>query len=157
MDKIGQFLQSFQKDPNQVSGAEVATQLGNVTSQLPPQDYQKVAEQVLTQLSPQQRQELGRQLLDQARQQQVPFPDVNRDGIDDRLQDPGVLAGYTAQLQQAQPGFFGQALGSGAHPLMKLALGGIAALGLGRMMSGGKHHGGGFNPFGSGHHGGGHH
>jgi len=161
MDKIGQFLQNFQNNPNQVSGAEVASQFANVTRQLPPQEYQQVAEQALSQLNPQQRQELGRQLLAQAQQQGVPFPDVNRDGIDDRLQDPAMLAGYTAQLQQSQPGFFNQALGSaaGSNPMLKMAIGGIAALGLGRLMGGGGHHGGGGlfgNLFGGGHHGGHH-
>ena len=167
MDKIGQFLQNFQQNPNQVSGSEVAGQFGNVTRQLAPAEYQQVAQQVLSQLSPQQRQELGKQLLEQAQQQGVSFPDVNRDGVDDRLQDPALLAGYTAQLQQAQPNFFNQLLGSaGSSPLMKLALGGIAALGLGRMVSGSGHHGGGGGHhgggglgslFGGGHHGGGHH
>src|SRR5918912_1134010 len=53
----------------------------------------------------------GQQLIQQARQQGQSFPDVNGDGIDDRLQDPNFLAQKTTQVHQQQPGLLGQLLG----------------------------------------------
>jgi len=47
----------------------------------------------------------------QARQQGVAVPDLNRDGIDDRLQDPAYLARVTSQVHQQQPGLLGGLLG----------------------------------------------
>jgi hypothetical protein len=86
----------------------------------------------------------------QARQQGVDVPDLNRDGVDDRLQDPASLAQVTGQLHQQQPGLIGQLLGSGgvpgaggsgvgqvlASPLAKAALAGIAAVAVKRTLSG---------------------
>lgn len=173
MDKMQSYIDRFRQDPKSISDEELAAQYGAVTRQLPQQDYQQVAQQALAQLNPQERLQLGRELMAQAQQQGVPFPDVNRDGIDDRLQDPATLASYTAQMQQSQPNFFSQILGGGGGgSMMKMALGGIAALGLGRMLGGGGHHneqhgmfggglfgghGGGLFGGGGGHHGGGHH
>ena len=57
--------------------------------------------------------QLGQQLIQQARQQGQSFPDVNGDGIDDRLQDPNFLAQKTTQVHQQQPGLLGQLLGGG--------------------------------------------
>jgi len=120
--------------------------------------------------------QLGQQLIQQARQQGQSFPDVNGDGIDDRLQDPNFLAQKTTQVHQQQPGLLGQLLGgggaSGGHAsgaggaapagggtsggmggmlgslLAKGIMGGIAGAGLMRMLGGGGlHYGGGlFGP-----------
>ncbi len=114
-------------------------------------------------MTPQQRLQFGQQLIQSAQQQGHSFPDVNKDGIDDRLQDPDYLARTTARLDQQQPGLLGQLLGglsggghaagshaSGGHgssgggmlsnPLAKGVLGGIAAYGVSRMLGGGHHH-----------------
>ena len=68
--------------------------------------------------------QLGQQLIQQARQQGQSFPDVNGDGIDDRLQDPNFLAQKTTQVHQQQPGLLGQLLGGGGasggtHPVQE--------------------------------------
>lgn len=58
-------------------------------------------------------------LIQSARQGGQSFPDVNGDGIDDRLQDPNFLAQKATQVQQQQPGLLGQllgGLGGGALP-----------------------------------------
>ena len=112
-----------------------------VAPQLPPQDYQEVARQAFERRSPQERLEFGRYLQGQARREGYAqqFPDFNRDGIDDRLQDPAYLAQVTGRMQQ-QPGMLDRLLGGTGqaggnplgHPLAKVALGGIAAYGLAR-------------------------
>lgn len=51
-------------------------------------------------MTPEQRMQLGQQLVQSARQQGQSFPDINGDGIDDRLQDPATLAQVTNQVQQ---------------------------------------------------------
>lgn len=89
---------------------------------------------------------------------------MNGDGIDDRLQDSRYLTEVTQQGEQQQPGWLGQILGnlagSGATPqassaanafpggaLGKIALGGIAAAAISRLLGGGglmSGHGGGY-------------
>lgn len=158
MDKIQQFLKNFEQNPAAIPAQEVANQYGAVTRQMPQPEYQQMAQEAFSQLTPQQRLELGRELIAGAQQQGVPFPDANRDGIDDRLQDPALLAGYTAQMQQAKPDMLSQLLGNTSNPMVKLALGGVAALGLAKLAGGGRGgHGGGLFGGGGGHHGGGHH
>ena len=182
------FVRRYADDPQSISGEEAVRRHQQVAAELPPEDYRQAAETALGRLSPQERVALGRYLLTQAPAAGgTGFPDVNGDGIDDRLQDPQYLAGVTAQAQQ-QPGLLDRLLGgmgltppaSGAagYPtasappggplggalggtLGKVALGGIAAAGLARMLGGGRSRGGG-GLFGGGfgrggQHGGGHH
>ena len=108
-------------------------------------------------MSPEERVQFGRYLGQEAQRQGHDFVDLNQDGIDDRLQDPDFLAQTTSRAHQEQPGLLGQLFGGsgggGGHagggtgggmlssPLAKGVLGGIAAYGLSRMLSG-KHHGG---------------
>ncbi len=174
------FVDRFQRQgPQGISEQEAVARYQQVAPQLPPDVYQQSAQDAFAQMTPQQRMQLGQQLIQQAQQQGVSFPDVNQDGIDDRLQDPDYLARTTAQVQQQQPGLLGQLLGGGgatagggagqipggtggapggmlSSPLAKGALGGIAAFGLARILSGGGGHGGG-GLFGGGHSGSGHH
>jgi hypothetical protein len=135
-----------------VSDQEAAQRYQQVAPRLSPQEYEESAQEAFARLSPQQRQQLGRYLQQQARQQGVEVPDLNRDGIDDRLQDPAYLAHAAGQMQQQQPGLLGQLLGGGAgggggsagggvgevlaSPLAKAALAGIAAVAVKRMMGG---------------------
>lgn len=184
-DADAAFVQRYAENPQSISDEEAVRRHQQVAAQLPPEDYRQAAETALARLSPQERVALGRYLLTEAPAQGgTGFPDVNGDGIDDRLQDPRYLAGVTAQAQQ-QPGLLDRLLGGlglapGAAPgqpgytppgsgtrgplggtLGKVALGGIAAAGLARVLSGGRGHagggffGGGFS--GGGRHGGGHH
>ena len=159
------FVDRYQQGPRAVSGEEAAARYEQVAPNLPPDVYQQSAQDVFSQMTPEQRAQLGQQLIQSARQQGHSFPDVNQDGIDDRLQDPEYLARTTTQLHQQRPGLLEQALGAvggGGHagaaghsgggvlssPLAKGVLGGIAAYGVSRMLGGGHGHG----LFGGGHH-----
>lgn len=160
------FVDRYQQGPRAVSGEETAARYEQVAPNLPPDVYQQSAQDVFSQMTPEQRVQLGQKLIQSARQQGHDFPDVNQDGIDDRLQDPEYLARTTTQLNQQQPGLLEQALGAvggGEHasaaghsgggmlnsPLAKGVLGGIAAYGVSRMLSSGhRSHG----LFGGGHH-----
>ncbi len=161
------FLNRFQQQgPAGLSPQEAQAQYQQVAPQLPPQVFQQSAQDVFAHMTPEQRMQLGQQLVQSARQQGMNFPDVNGDGIDDRLQDPEYLARTTTRVQQEQPGLLGGLLGglaggrpsggmgqapmSGSggmlsSPVAKGVMGGIAAYGLSRMLGGGGHHyGGGF-------------
>jgi hypothetical protein len=104
--------------------------------------------------------QLGQALIQSARQQGQSFPDINQDGIDDRLQDPDFLAQKATEVQQQQPGLLGRLLGTGApasgslpaggaaggmlgSPMAKGVLGGIAAAGLMNMLTGPHYYSGG--------------
>ena len=131
-----------------VSDQEAAQRYQEVAPRLSPQEYQESAQEAFARLSPQERQQFGQYLQQQARQQGVAVPDLNRDGIDDRLQDPAYLARVTSQVHQQQPGLLGGLLGGAggsaagsdplgnilANPIGKAALAGVAAVALKKMM-----------------------
>ena len=96
-----------------ISDQEAAQRYQEVAPRLSPEEYQELAQEAFARLSPEERQQLGRYLQQQARQQGVDVPDLNRDGIDDRLQDSAYLAHAAGQMQQQQPGLLGQLLGGG--------------------------------------------
>jgi len=97
-----------------VSDQEAAQRYQQVASRLSPQEYQQSAQEAFSRLSPQERQQFGEYLRQQAQQQGVNIPDLNRDGIDDRLQDSAYLAQVTSRMHQQQPGLLGQLLGGAA-------------------------------------------
>ena len=131
-----------------VSDQEAAQRYQEVAPRLSPQEYQESAQEAFARLSPQERQQFGQYLQQQARQQGMAVPDLNRDGIDDRLQDPAYLARVTSQVHQQQPGLLGGLLGGAgraapggdplanvlANPIGKAALAGVAAIALKKMM-----------------------
>ena len=126
-----------------ISDQEARSRYQQVAPQLSPEMYQESAQEAFSRLTPQQRMQLGQHLQQQTRQQGYNVPDLNRDGIDDRLQDPAYLAQATGQLHQQQPGILGDLLGGGGggqgmlqSPVAKAALAGIAAVAVKRMMSG---------------------
>lgn len=126
-----------------ISDQEAADRYQQVASQLPPAMYQESAEAAFARLTPEQRRQFGQYLQQQARQQNVDIPDLNHDGIDDRLQDPGYLARATGQVQQQQPDILGSLLGGGGSgqgmlqsPIAKAALAGITAMAVKKMMAG---------------------
>jgi len=137
------FVRRYDEGPpwTGVSDQEATQRYQQVAPQLSPQEYQQSAQEAFSRLSPQERQQFGEFLRQQARQQGVNIPDLNRDGVDDRLQDPGHLAQVTSQVHQQQPGLLGGLLGRGnsgasgsdpmenilANPLAKAALAGIAS------------------------------
>ncbi len=138
-----------------ISDQEAVQRYQQVAPQLPPDVYQQSAQEAFARLSPQERAQFAQYLRQRAQQQNVQIPDLNRDGIDDRLQDPAYLAQVTGRMHQQQPGMLDQLLGLGGgsgagsgggaggddaailgHPLAKAALAGIAAMAAKRMMAG---------------------
>src|SRR5215213_8747022 len=105
------FVERFRQGPRAVSEEEAASRYEQVAPNLPPDVYQRSAEQVFAQLTPEQRMQLGQALVQSARQQGQSFPDVNRDGIDDRMQDSDYLAQTAARVQQEQPGLLSRLFG----------------------------------------------
>ncbi len=140
------------------SGQEVMQRYQTVAANASPELYQQSAEQAFARLTPQERQQFFQFLQQRAQQQGVPFQDLDRDGIDDRMQqDPRALAQMTARMEQQQPGLLGQLLGGvlggpqssaqpggmgnaggvGAmldNPVAKAALAGIAAMAVKNIM-----------------------
>jgi hypothetical protein len=108
------YLNRFRQGPQAVTEGEAAARYEQVAPQLPPDVYQQSAQDVFAQLTPEQRMQLGQQLIQSARRGGQDFPDVNGDGIDDRLQDPDFLAQKATQVHQQQPGLLGGLLGGGA-------------------------------------------
>src|SRR5215212_11772942 len=161
------YLERFRQGPQAISEEEAASRYEQVAPNLPPEVYQQSAQEVFAQLSPEQRMQLGQALIQSARQQGQSFPDVNQDGIDDRLQDPDFLAQKSTDVEQQQPGLLSQLLGgrrpvpggaaptgqsmppSGVaggmlgSPMAKGILGGIAAAGLMNMLTGPGYYSGG--------------
>ncbi len=131
-----------------ISNQEAMSRYQQVARQLPPQEYEQAAQEAFARMTPDQRRQLAQMLQQQARQQQVNFPDLNQDGIDDRLQDPRAFAQVTSRMEQQQPGMLEQLLGGGGggagggagemlnNPLAKAALAGIAAMAAQRFLSG---------------------
>jgi hypothetical protein len=160
------FVERFRQGPRAVSEEEAASRYEQVAPNLPPDVYQRSAQEVFAQLTPEQRMQLGQALVQSARQQGQNFPDVNEDGVDDRLQDPDYLAQTAARVQEKQPGLLSQLLGgdrpapsggvpagsvpSGGgmggmlgSPMAKGILGGIAGVGLMNMLTGPSYYSGG--------------
>ena len=147
------FIGRYEQGPpwTGVSDQEAVSRYRQVAPQVPPDVYQQSAQEAFARLSPQERLQLAQYVRQRAQQQQIDVPDLNQDGIDDRLQDPRYLAQATGRLHQQDPGLLGQLLGGGGrggggggggaadvlgHPLAKAALAGIAAMAAKRMMSG---------------------
>lgn len=154
------FVDRYRQGSQAVSRQEAAARYEQVAPQLPPEVYQQSAQDIFAQLTPEQRMQLGQALIQSARQQGQSFPDINQDGIDDRLQDPDFLAQKATEVQQQQPGLLGRLLGTGVpasgslpaggaaggmlgSPMAKGVLGGIAAAGLMNMLTGPHYYSGG--------------
>ena len=147
-----------------ISDDEAMSRYSQIAPQLPPDVYQRSAQESFSRLDPQQRMQLGQYIQQRAPQYGVDFPDLDQNGQDDRLQDPAYLAQMTGRIHQQQPGLLGQILGGGggggggglggalggvlggggggagggmlANPIAKAALGGIAAMAVKQMMGG---------------------
>jgi hypothetical protein len=86
------FVARFRQGPVAISEEEASSRYEQVVPNLPPDVYQRSAQEVFAQLTPEQHMHLGQALVQAARQQGQSIPDVNREGIDDRMQDPDYLA-----------------------------------------------------------------
>jgi len=120
-----------------ISDDEAWERYAEIAPQVPRDVYEQAATESIRRLDPQQRITLGRYLQEHASDYDIRFPDVDRDGRDDRYQDPTYLAGVTGQLNEERPGILGQILGGQrgrllgsliASPIGKAVLGGIAAM-----------------------------
>ena len=131
-----------------ISDQEALDRYQQVAPHLPPAEYQQAAQEAFARMSPQERMEFTQYLRQRAQQQNLNFPDLNQDGIDDRVQrDPGELARMTSRMRQQQPGGLGALLGGGGggggggmgdmlgNPLAKAALAGVAAMAVKQMMN----------------------
>src|SRR5688500_18333800 len=98
-----------------VSDQEALQRYQQVAPHASPEVYQDAAREAYERMSPQQRAEFGQYLRQQARRQHIDVPDLNQDGIDDRLQDPATLARVTSRIHEQQPGLFDQLLGGGSR------------------------------------------
>jgi hypothetical protein len=98
------FVDRFRQGPGAISDEEAASRYEQVAPNLPPDVYQQSAQEVFAQLTPEQRMQLGQALIQSARQQGQSFPDVNQEGIDDRMQDPDYLAKTATRIQQDSRG-----------------------------------------------------
>jgi hypothetical protein len=147
------FVQRYDQGPPYagISDQEAVRRYQQVAPQLPPEVYQQSAQEAFARLTPQERLQLGQYLRQQTQQRNLNVPDLNQDGIDDRLQDPSYLAHATTRLQQQQPGLLEQVLGAATgqrgggrqmggsgnlleSPIAKAALAGIAAMAVKQMM-----------------------
>ncbi len=128
---------------------ETAQRYGQVAGQVDPSTYQQSAQDSLANMDPQQRAEYGQQLSAAADQQGVTH------GWDGAT-DPQALAQMTTNVHQQAPDLLGGLLGEGGggaggllggliggaggggggNPVMKAALGGIAAMAAKKMMGG---------------------
>ncbi|MDV2993527.1 MAG: hypothetical protein N4J56_003181 [Chroococcidiopsis sp. SAG 2025] len=134
------------------SDDEVYNRYQQVSRHVPPDIYQESAQEAFSRMSPQERMQFGQYLQQQTRGQNYDFPDLNQDGIDDRLQDPNYLARATGSIHQQQPDLLGQLMGGAtgammggqrggnlfSNPLAKAAMAGIAAIAAKKMMGGGR-------------------
>lgn len=143
----GDFVQRYERGApyDGIGEGETLDHYGRVAGALPPEEYRRSAEEAFARFSPQERRQYGEHLRQQARRQDFGFQDLDGDGQDDRLQDPGVLADMTSRLHGAGPGVLRGVLGGGgggggalSNPLAKAALAGIAAMAMKRVMGGGR-------------------
>jgi hypothetical protein len=143
----GQQLQDFSNrwqsgGGGSMSNQEVADHYGQVAPNLTPDQYQASAQEAFSKMSPEQRAEFARWLQTSSQQHGVNVPDLDGDGVDDRLQDPGRLAQATTQVHRQNPSIFEQLLGKGGtggpldNPIAKVALAGITAMAAQRLMGG---------------------
>ncbi len=108
---------------------EVMQRYGQVASYLSRAQYQQAAQESFVRLTPPQRLQFGQHLQQQG--YAAPFPDANRDGVDDRYQDPNDPAQTMGRMQQQNPDMRHQLFGHGGalgNPLAKAAVAGIATL-----------------------------
>ena len=125
-----------------------------VAQHLPPDQYEESAYEAFQRMSPQERRQFSQYLRQQARQQNMRFPDLDHDGIDDRFeQDPRLMAQTMGRMHRQDPRMFGQLATGGRmrqrrqgqrrqqkqkspldNPMAKAALAGIAAIAVKKML-----------------------
>ena len=145
-----------------ISDQEAIERYEEVAPHLPPEVYEESAYEAFNRMSPRERRQFAQYVRQQTRQQGAHFPDLDQDGIDDRIeQDPRVMAQIAGRMHRQQPGMFGQIARGGrerprrpgqqrrrrrkqeggpeksdllGNPMAKAALAGITAVAVKKMM-----------------------
>lgn len=131
-----QFVQRYQQGPpwDGISGQETQQHYKRVAGQVPPDVYRKAAEQAFSKLSPQQRQQYIQEVKRHAQGRSAP----RVQNWNEQDNNPGQMADMMTHIQHDQPDVANQLVNSvaGGNPIMKAALGGIAAMAMKQMMGG---------------------
>lgn len=138
------YVSRYQQGPPHegYSDQEVVQRYQQVAPQLPPDEYQRAAEQSFSRLSPQQRMQFGQYMQQQAQLQNTPVQGFGQGVGPEMYEDPRYLAQQTSQIHQQQPGLLSQLMGGGGggafgSPVAKAAMAGIAAMAISNVMGGG--------------------
>ncbi|MBV9789164.1 MAG: hypothetical protein JOZ51_13360, partial [Chloroflexi bacterium] len=83
-----------------ISDQEAMQHYQQIAPHLPPDLYQQSAQDAFSRMSPQERQQFGQYMRQRSQQHGYNIPDLNGDGIDDRMQDPAYLAQVTTNIHQ---------------------------------------------------------
>jgi len=120
-------LGAFQSGQHhQASDQDVSSTYGQVTQQLPRDQYQQAARDAFSRMTPEERQEFLEEMQNGASVQGLDPPTVQN-----ATSDPDSLAQATSQLHEQQPGSLGQLFALGGtfgSPVAKAALLGITAM-----------------------------
>jgi hypothetical protein len=119
------------------SDQEVAQRYQQLAAHLPPDQYEKAAEQSFSRLSPQERKQFMQWLKQRNHQQGRPHPQIQQHP-ENQEASPNMLAGLLGGMQQQQPGMLNSLLtggGSGggetggilSNPIAKAVVSGIVA------------------------------
>ncbi len=136
---------------DRISDEETINRYREVAPNLSENEYRESAREAFSRMSPEERMQFGQQFRGYAHEQGYgDFIDRDRDGQDDRFQDPDYLAGMTGRMHTQQPDLMGNLMGgllggmggmmgglgggSGGNPMAKAAMAGIAAMAVKRMM-----------------------
>jgi hypothetical protein len=138
---VEDFARRYEQEGGEsLADAEAAQHHRTVAEQLSPDEYESAAEDAISRLSPEQRREFVEHIRGEATRQDINFPGLHDDP---NLHQPSSMASLFGRMQQQQPGMLHQLLGGGdaesggafKSPVAKLAMAGIAAYGLKRLMS----------------------
>src|SRR4051794_16477827 len=134
---LDSILSSFnQGNHDQVSDTDVHETYGQVTAQLPQDQYVQAARDAFEKLTPGQREQLARELQNRAPQQGVTTPATQSVSA-----DPGSLANAVGDVHAQQPNLLQQMFAPGgtfSSPVAKAALLGITAMAAQRLMGSGR-------------------
>lgn len=122
-----------------ISDEEAAGRYGQVAGEVDRDTYRQSARDALANMGDDERADYARQLGAVAGEREVDH------GWDGRSTDPDTLAETTTRVHEQDPGLLGSLLGGGGgggNPVMKAALGGIAAMAAKRFLGGGTGSGG---------------
>ena len=116
------------------SGQEAQQHYRKVAGKVPPDVYRRAAEEAFQRLSPQERQQIIKQVKQHAQGRNAP----RVQNWQENQNDPRQMADIMSHVQHDQPDLMNQLVDSvgGGNPLMKAALGGIAAMAMKQMMGG---------------------